>query len=106
MNDLINVLNIKVEDVKRVFSDVFTNTNCSKNDLKWVHLWNWFFDFTSTYINTSNININQKLKCNNTLNMNEIFLNKETDKEAEKGSDKIYSDDSKSIYTFQFQFYF
>jgi hypothetical protein len=38
--------------------------------------------------------------------MNEIFLNKETDKEAEKESDKICSDDSKSIYTFQFQFYF
>jgi hypothetical protein len=34
MNDLINVLNIKVEDVKRVFSDVFTNTNFSKSDLK------------------------------------------------------------------------
>jgi hypothetical protein len=67
MNDLINILNVSVDFIKRVFGDIFINKNAKIYDSDWVYLWSWFLYFTLVYANAYNIDIliNQRLKYNN-----------------------------------------
>jgi hypothetical protein len=64
-NDLINVLNINVDHIKKILDDV-SLMHITKKCIAC---------FTSVYVNAFNINIsvNKRLKCNNIKDMNRIF---------------------------------
>jgi hypothetical protein len=71
--------NINVDQIKRIFYDVFIK-KFQKMSFKLNSLiWNWFVHSISAYVNIPNISINQSLKCNNTKYISKSSLNQETE---------------------------
>jgi hypothetical protein len=82
MNNLINHQTLMIIILKKSCWTSLLIKIIEKYDLDWINLWDWFANFTSEYVNASNIdidininiNISQRLKWNNIKYMNKIFF--------------------------------